>query len=190
MPIYVVIPVQIISGLFKVLVIGIVALPWWLLLAVFAALDWVLDWVFLLTFGLFCVPCAGFFIWILNVALLPVTILGWVMRFFLETVGLVVDGWMLLLGGSGCYMRWGHQCWFKRERSLRTILDIPLFMTEPDSLNTLKDMVVDYLLPKKITTRSEILVTRRMHRKNRIAAIPILGEITQAMDLAYVYFDM
>ena len=26
----------------------------------------------------------------------------------------MVDGWMLLFGGSGCFMRWGYDCWVPR----------------------------------------------------------------------------
>ena len=130
LPLYVVIPVQILSGIWKALVIAIVALPWWLILATLAAVDWILDWVFLLTFGLFCVPCAGFFIWGLNIALLPFTIWGWLMRIFLETFGLFIDGWLLLFKGNGCFLLWGHNCWFKPETNLRTVLDIPLFFSD------------------------------------------------------------
>jgi len=107
-PIYVIIPFQILSGIWKGLAIGIVALPWWLILASVATVDWILDWVFLFTFGIFCRPCAGFFIWVLNIAFLPFTVWGWLMRLMLETFGLFIDGWMLPFGLSGCYLNWGH----------------------------------------------------------------------------------
>ena len=146
LPIWVVIPVQVLSGIWKALAISIVFLPWWLILASVAALDWVLDWVFLLAFGLFCRPCAGFFIWILNIAFLPFTIWGWILRIFLETYGAIIDGWLLLFKGNGCYLGFGHNCWFKPERSLRTVLDIPLFFTQPgDSPSMGVDNVWDTL---------------------------------------------
>ena len=129
LPLFVVIPVQILSGIWKTLAISIVFLPWWLILASLAVFDWIIDWVFLFSFGLFCVPCAGIFIWALNILLLPFTIWGWIMRIFLETFALPIDGWLLFFKGNGCYLGFGHNCWLKPDRSLRTVLDIPLFFT-------------------------------------------------------------
>lgn len=125
-----VIPFQILSGIWKALAIGMVGFPWWFLLATIAAFDWVLDWVFLFTFGLFCTPCAGFFIWVVNIAFLPFSIWGYIYRFFLEIYGLFIDGWMLPFG-NGCFLRWGNQCWLQRDFSTRKALDIPLFTILP-----------------------------------------------------------
>ena len=190
LPLWVVIPVQILSAIWKGGVIAIVALPWWLILATFASIDWVLDWVFLFTFGLFCVPCAGFFIWALNIAMLPLTIWGWLMRFMLETFGLVIDGWMLLLRGSGCYLNWGHQCWFKKDRSLRHVLDIPLFFTQPGDqpvlgVDDIKEAFFKLITPPKLVNASDILHSRRQNRKNLLSAVPIIGEFMFMMDHVY-----
>ena len=194
LPIWVVIPVQILSAIWKGLAIFIVFLPWWLILASIATVDWVLDWVFLFTFGLFCVPCAGFFIWILNIALLPFTIWGWLMRAFLEVFGAVIDGWLLLFKGNGCFMGFGHNCWFKPERSLRTVLDIPLFFTQPgDSpslgIDNLKDTLLKLITPPELGQASDILHTRRQNRKNLLSSVPVIGEFMFAMDYVYQYVD-
>ena len=185
LPLYVVIPVQILSGIWKALVIAIVALPWWLILATFAAIDWILDWVFLFTFGLFCVPCAGFFIWGLNIALLPLTIWGWLMRIFLETFGLIIDGWLLFFKGNGCYLLWGHNCWLRPEMNLRTILDIPLFFSDEVKTSFL-ELVGP---PQGLERPADIIRVRRAHRKGLLGATPIIGEMMAAMDLVYANID-
>ena len=128
MPGWIVVPVQMLSAIWELHVVGMVTLPWWGIMVSIAVTDWLLDWVWL---GLFfwCKFCAGFFIWLINIAFLPFHILGWLMRFRLETYGAVVDGWMLLIKGSGCYLRFGKHCWFNKrakDRKLRTYWDIPL----------------------------------------------------------------
>ena len=127
-PLSIVLPVQIASEIWKLHIIGLVTLPWWLILASIAIVDYVLDFVWL---GLFfwCRSCAGIFIWLINIAFLPFHIFGWLMRFRLETYGAIVDGWLLLLNGSGCYLQFGRHCWFNptfNNRHLRTYWDIPL----------------------------------------------------------------
>ena len=194
LPIWVVIPVQVLSGIWKALAIAIVFLPWWLILATIAAVDWVVDWVFLVLFGLFCVPCAGFFIWILNIALLPFTIWGWILRIFLETFGLVIDGWLLLFKGNGCYLGFGHNCWIKPSWSLRRVLDIPLFFTKPgDSpslgVDNIWDTFTKLVTPPELSQASDILHARRQNRKNLLSAVPVLGEFMFAMDYVYQYVD-
>ena len=187
-PLYVVIPVQILAVIWKSLVILIVSLPWWLILATIAWIDWVVDWIFLFTFGLFCVPCAGVFIWIINILLLPFTIWGWIFRILLDTFGLFVDGWMLPFGGSGCYIIWGHQCWFEGPSDLRKVLDIPLFNTLPipgSGVDNIADTFMRLITPPTLNKASDILHVRRQNRKNLLAAIPILGELTVLIDQVY-----
>jgi len=138
LPAYVVIPVQILSSIFELGVVFTVSLPWYLLLTTIAAIDWVLDWVFIGLFGLFCMPCAGIFIWILNIAFIPFWLAGEIQRFFLETLGLMIDGWMLFMGGSGCYLYFGKDCWYNKapwNDDLRGVLDIPWLMADP-TINT------------------------------------------------------
>ena len=134
----VVIPVQLLSAFWELHVVGMVTLPFYGIMFTIAMTDWLLDWVWL---GLFfwCKFCAGFFIWLINIAMLPFHILGWLMRFRLETYGAVVDGWLLILGGSGCYLRFGKHCWFNKrakDRKLRTYWDIPLLF-DGDSISSL-----------------------------------------------------
>lgn len=103
------------------LAVLVVYLPGYLVLFSLALVDWLVDWVFMLLFGWWCLPCAGVFIWTINIAMLPFHILGWLQRLWLETYGLVIDGWMLLLGGSGCYLRFGKHCYLNPRREDRTM---------------------------------------------------------------------
>ena len=41
---------------------------------------------------------------------------------------------MLFFGGSGCYLRWGHDCWFSKrfnERSYWQIADLTIWLRNP-----------------------------------------------------------
>ena len=128
----VVILVQLFALVNQLITVGTVSLPIYAVLLTVAITDWLVDWVFMGLFGWWCLPCAGVFIWILNIALLPFTVIGWVHRFMLETIVLPIDGWLLLLGGSGCYLRFGHDCWSNKrvkDRTLRHFLDIPWLTT-------------------------------------------------------------
>ena len=111
LPLYIVLPFQFVASIWKLGAIGIVMLPWWVLLTAIAFIDWVVDWAFLLTIGLLCKPCAGFFIWIVNIAHIPFTIWGWLMTILLEVFAFRIDGWMILFKGSGCFLRYGRHCW-------------------------------------------------------------------------------
>ena len=133
LPWYVSYPVQFLSAVWEFHVIFAITLPWWLLLAVFALLDWIIDWPFWLLFSWWCMPCAGVFIWLINIVMLPFHIFAWLQRLRLETYGLMVDGWLLFFNFSGCYLRFGRQCFWDRSignRSIRTAMDMPLFFVE------------------------------------------------------------
>jgi len=78
LPWFVVVPVQIASMFFELGVVGIVSLPFWSAIALLATLDFLLDFVFLFTIGLICKPCAGIFIWAINILMIPFLILAWI----------------------------------------------------------------------------------------------------------------
>ena len=152
-------PFQLAGVAWELLGVFTMWLPGYLVLLPFAALDTVLDWVFLITFGLFCKPCAALFIWIINLAMLPLMFLGMLQRLWIQTFGMVVDGWLILLGGSGCVYRFGKHCWLGgrfRQRPLRHKLDIPWFTSlitpEPVGQTFLK-----MVTPPKIEKQSDIL---------------------------------
>jgi len=49
-------------------------------------------------------------------------------------MGFLVDGWMLFFGGSGCYLRWGYDCWFAkrfRYKNYWEIASLPVWMRNP-----------------------------------------------------------
>jgi len=138
MPWWIVVPVQLAAAAWELHVVAMVTLPFWVIMVGLTTFDWLLDWVWL---GLFfwCKFCAGFFIWLVNIAFLPFHILGWLMRARLETYGFIVDGWMLFIKGSGCYLRFGKHCWFNKrakDRNMRTYWDIPLLF-DGDSIKSL-----------------------------------------------------
>ena len=78
LPWYLVVPVQLASAIWEFGVVAIVAFPFWIIIFGIAAFDWILDWVFILSLGLVCKPCAGIFIWVLNIAMIPIMIIGYI----------------------------------------------------------------------------------------------------------------
>ena len=151
LPWIIVVPVQLAAVVWEFGVIAMIMSPFWIVLTAIATIDWFLDWVFLLTLGLFCKPCAGIFIWIINIAMLPLVLLGWLQKAFLDTFGLIIHGWMLLFNFSGCYLFIGHHCWRKSpDKTFRTKWDIPLLISGGKSL---RDVLTDFMTPPDITSR-------------------------------------
>ena len=148
LPVWIVLPVQLAALIWELGVVAIVTLPWWSVIAFFAVADWVLDWVFLLTIGWWCGFCSGIFIWTLNILHLPITILGWIQRFYYETFGLLIDGWLLIFNFSGCYLFLGRHCWtkggFPGFLNPNTFLDIPFLTTDREQsfVENMKQLVV------------------------------------------------
>ena len=174
LPWFVVIPVQLASMVWELGVVAIVTLPFWSILASIATLDWILDWVFLFTVGLVCKPCAGLFIWILNILMLPLMILGYVQRLYYETFGLVIDGWLLLFNFSGCYWKFGHHCWHTprmKHRNMRTLFDIPLLIATGET-DDLIGIIVDAVTPPDISSSDEFREVRAAHRQPLLEALP------------------
>lgn len=161
------------------LAVGVMTSPFYLLLLTLAVGDWLLDWVFMGLFGWWCLPCAGVFIWLINIVMLPFTLMGWMHRFLLETFALVIDGWLLLLGGSGCYLRWGKDCWMNErfmDRSLRTFLDIPWFTTTIGD-ESFAGMFVRQISMPSLQKSSDILQVRRAARQPLMAQMPLYNSI-------------
>jgi hypothetical protein len=172
--------VELVSFIWELHIIAIVSLPWWGLLATVALVDWLLDLVWMGLFGWWCLPCAGLFIWIFNIALLPFHLFAWLQRFRLETYGLLVDGWMLIIGGSGCYLRFGKHCLFDRtlsNRKLRTFWDMPLFFSddETESLGgTLKSLVA---FPE-LKDQGDLVKVSRANRQVLLSMLPFYDEMS------------
>ena len=90
--------------------------------------------------GTICKPCAWLAIWAFKLPTFPIVLFGWGFRIMTESMGALVSGWMLFFGGSGCYLRWGHDCWFAtriKDKSYWQIADLPIWMrsmTQPENL--------------------------------------------------------
>ena len=84
--------------------------------------------------GTICKPCAWLAIWAFKLPTFPIVLFGWGFRILTETMGAMVSGWMLFFGGSGCHLRWGHNCWFAKrlkDRSYWEIADLPIWLANP-----------------------------------------------------------
>jgi hypothetical protein len=102
---------QTISVFFELNVVTIALGPWYLMNLTYQFIDFLLDWLWYGIFFAWCLPCAWVFIWIFNIAFLPITVWGYFMRFHLELVGFVFDFFLLFFKGDGCFLRWGKYCW-------------------------------------------------------------------------------
>lgn len=168
-------PVMFLSAVWEAHVIVGITLPLWLILAAIALVDWIIDWPFWLLFSWWCMPCFGVFIWIINIALLPFHICAWLQRFYLETYGLMVDGWLLIFNFSGCYLRFGRQCFWDRSyegRNTRTIMDMPLFFVEET------EKIQSLLSIPALETMDDIWTLRRKNRQVLLSLLPFYDEVS------------
>lgn len=118
---------QILAAIFEFHVVFLAIFPWWVLGIGLILGDLIWDWFWYLIFFAFCKPCAYVFVWILNIPQMFIHVMYWYQRLQLELVGFIFDGWMLFIGGDGCFLRWGEDCWFARrisERDHMTYTDI------------------------------------------------------------------
>jgi hypothetical protein len=103
-------------------------LPWTLLTWVWNLVDYIVDWVFIGIFIWFK-PIAHVFIWIINIAQLPLNLFGWMNELMTNLHKLPLIFWMWFVG-DGCFLRWGKNCWFDIRipfRTDQTFMDIPFF---------------------------------------------------------------
>ena len=103
-------------------------LPWSLLTWVWNLVDFIIDWVFIGIFIWFK-PIAYVFIWIINIAQLPLNLFGWMNELMTQLHKLPLVFWMWFTG-DGCFLRWGKNCWFDQRipfRTDQTFMDIPFF---------------------------------------------------------------
>ena len=77
LPVWAVVITQTLQILWELNVVMIVTLPSWAMLALVAAIDWLIDWIWMGLFSWWCKVCAMIFIWIFNIAFLPFHIFGW-----------------------------------------------------------------------------------------------------------------
>ena len=95
-------------------VVFLAILPWWAVGVGLIIADLIFDYFWYLIFFAFCKPCAYVFVWIFNIATIPVHVIFWYQRLMLELIGFIVDFWTLFFNGDGCFLRWGRDCWFAR----------------------------------------------------------------------------
>lgn len=140
LPAAIVFPVMVGAAVWKGMVISLIGIAWQFIIWAYILLDFVYDSVVRLFIGSICAPCAWLFIWAFKLPTFPLVIFGWFFRIMTESMGALVSGWMLFFGGSGCYLRWGYDCWFAtrfHEKSYWEIADLPVWMrrlANPDTL--------------------------------------------------------
>lgn len=155
LPAYLRLCFQIVAMFFEFHVVFIAILPWWLMGIGLIMSDLIYDWVWYGIFFAWCKPCAWIFIWLLNIPQLLLHIPYYWQRLQLELVGAIFDGWTLIIGGDGCFARWGQDCWFAKrmkERDHMSWLDLvwltttqpaqrpSIFMDDPKDMNLLQKM--------------------------------------------------
>ena len=91
-------------------------------------------------------PFAWLAIWAFKLPTFPIIILGWAMTIITETMAFPLGGWMIIFGGSGCYLRWGYHCHWPngkriKDRSYWQIADLAWLAKSPSSY---KDLPTDY----------------------------------------------
>ena len=187
LPSFVAFPFIMAGYVFKIGIVSMATLPWWSLLAAVATVDNLIDYFFLFTIGLISKKIAGIFIWLINLALLPFTVLGWIQRLVYEVFALPIDGWLVFLG-NGCFMRFGDYCWLEArgKRSLRNYLDIPYFF---DTDGSLGDLLSSLMVPPTIETQADIFRVRRANRRYLTDQIPVWRTFNEVVDTAIEHFD-
>lgn len=190
LPSIIVAPVFLAAWAWEALAVTIMALPVWAPIWALAFSDWLMDWVFVLTFGLFCKPCAGIFIWLINIVYIPFYVIALGLRFITETWGLFVDGWLLAFGLSGCYMFVGKHCGLLKPKGYRTRMDIPVLNAlMAGDKDQLWQQVKDLVTPPTIESNSEFLQVRHENRKRAFGLLPVASTILPLLDGLYEHFD-
>ena len=111
--------------------------PWWFIGIFIILADLIYDWFWYGIFFKFCKPCAYIFIWLLNIPMMFLQFPWYYLRLQLELVGFIFDGWMLFIGGDGCFARWGQDCWFAKrvkKRNALTVTDLVWLMAAQPAL--------------------------------------------------------
>ena len=134
LPSAIVFPVMLAASIWKLMVISLVGIPWQSIIWVYVIIDFVYGQVIRIFIGTICTPCAWLFIAVWKIVTLPLIIFGWFFRIMIASLGALVDGWMLIFGGSGCFLRWGYDCRFAKRlhnRSYWEIMSLPIWMRDP-----------------------------------------------------------
>lgn len=120
------------------MMISLVGLGFQLFLWTYLSIDWVFDLFVRLFLGqvFFLKPFAWLAIWSFKIPTFPIIIFGWAWTILTELMAFPVSGWMIFFGGSGCFLRWGYDCYWpngKRfhERSYWEIADLAWLMKNP-----------------------------------------------------------
>ena len=139
-------------------------LAWWIA-------DFAIDLVVRFFIGSWCKPCAWVFIWIVNVPGIVFWFVGGIWRLGVQTWGLPIDGWMILFQGSGCFLRWGHDCRMSkrwRERQYWQLFDVPLWFRE---IPAPKDFTMDHFK-----------VLSQARRQSTLQQCPIMNSASKFFD--------
>ena len=116
------------------MVISLIGTGLQIFLWVYILIDFIFDTFVRLTLGMVFSPLAWLAIWAFKLPTFPIILMGWFWRILIELIAFPIQGWMLFFGGSGCFLRWGHDCWFAKrigDRSYWQIADLPVLMMDP-----------------------------------------------------------
>ena len=181
LPAIIVAPVMLATYAIELLTAGIANTTVVSIFGAFALVDWLLDVLFMFTLGFLCKPCASIFIWLINLAYLPIYFAAWAHRFIMETFGLIFDGWLLIFNFSGCYMFIGRHCGLLNPRFTPWRFDIPILNSlgmGEGFIATIKSLTK----PPEINTTSDILKVRHNQRMNMFQGTPVMGTLLALAD--------
>lgn len=125
----------------------------------------------------FLKPFAWLAIWAFKLPTFPIIIFGWAWTILTELMAFPISGWMILFGGSGCFLRWGHDCYFPngkrfKDRGYWQIADLAWLAKNPQSA---------YKLPPSYNQFSqEMMEQQGKDRRAALAAVSPLAK-TQAL---------
>jgi len=117
-------------------------------------------------------PLAWLAIWAFKLPTMPIVIFGWAWTVLTETVVFPVSGWMILFGGSGCYLRWGYNCYWPngkrfKYRSYWQIADLAWLLKNPG-------YALD-LPPSYSKFNQEMMAAQGKRRRDMVAAASPMG---------------
>lgn len=114
-------PILLAGQIFQLMIISLIGTGFQLFVWSYMFLD--LGWDTLVRMFLgwvpFMKPLAWLAIWAFKLPTFPIIIFGWAWTILTELMAFPVSGWMILFGGSGCFLRWGYNCHFPNGKRLK-----------------------------------------------------------------------
>jgi len=175
LPAPIVIPVLLAGQIFQLMIISLIGTGFQLFLWSYILLDRLWDTIVRLFLGqiFFLKPFAWLAIWAFKIPTFPIIIFGWVWTILTELMAFPVSGWMILFGGSGCFLRWGYNCHFPngkriKDRGYWQIADLAWLLKNPQEAYTLP--------PSYNQFSQEMMKVQGQERRASLAAISPLSQ--------------